>query len=325
MIDDLARAFWLATPGRGEIRDEPLPPPGPEDVVIRAEVSAISRGTETLVFQGRVPENQFAAMRCPFQVGDFPSPVKYGYASVGTVEQGPAVWRGRRVFCLHPHQDRYCVPIQAVVPVPDGVPSGRAALAANMETAVNALWDAPPPVGAHVAVVGAGVIGSLVAALAGRVAGADVQLIDVNPARRGVADAFGVEFARPEDAADGADLVFHASGAADGLTTALSLAGMEARVIELSWYGTDLVPAPLGEAFHSKRLTIAASQVGAVAPVQRPRWSRARRLALALDLLADSRYDALLTEESAFADLPSTLARLAGRPDGVLCHLVRYP
>lgn len=320
-----ASAYWLAAPGRGEIRSEPLASPGEGEVQVRAVVSAISRGTEALVFRGHVPESQFDAMRCPFQAGSFPAPVKYGYASVGTVAQGSADWRGRRIFCLHPHQDRYCVPLDAVVPVPDDVPSDRAALAANMETAVNALWDAPPPVGGHIAVVGAGVVGGLVAALAGQVAGARVQLVDIDPARRSLAEAFGLHFALPRDAETGADLVFHASGTATGLATALSLAGTEARIIELSWYGSEPVAAPLGDAFHARRLTLAASQVGTVAPLQRPRWSRARRLALALDLLRDSRYDALLTGESAFADLPATLARLADRPDGVLCHLVRYP
>ena len=319
-----ARAFWVAAPGRGELRRAPLAAPRAGELVVRAVASGISRGTESLVFAGRVPKSQYQAMRCPFQDGDFPAPVKYGYASVGVVEGGAAEWLGRRVFCLYPHQDRYVVPADAVLPVPDAVPDARAVLAANMETAVNGLWDAAPRLGDRIAVVGAGIVGALIAALAARLPGADVMLVDIDPARAALAAALGCRVALPENASGEFDLVIHASGSAGGLATALRLAAFEATVLEMSWYGDASVPAPLGEAFHAKRLILRSSQVGAVATAQRARWSHRRRLALALDLLADATFDRLITGESRFDDLPQVMARLASEPAGALCQVVRY-
>lgn len=319
-----ACAFWIAAPGRGELRRTPLVPPRSGEVLVRATASGISRGTESLVFAGGVPKSQHQAMRCPFQEGDFPAPVKYGYASVGVVEAGVAEWLGRRVFCLHPHQDRYVVPADAVLAIPEAVPNARAVLAANMETAVNGLWDAAPRLGDRIAVIGAGVVGALMAALAARLPGTSVELIDIDPARAALASALGCRFALPENASGDADLVIHASGHAAGLATALRLAGFEATVLEMSWYGDASVPVPLGEAFHAKRLMLRSSQVGAVATAQRARWTHRRRLALALDLLADPVFDRLITGESRFDDLPQVMARLAGEPAGTLCQVVRY-
>lgn len=319
-----ARAFWVLAPGQGALRREALPEPGPDEILVETRASGISRGTESLVFQGVVPKSQHQAMRAPHQAGEFTFPVKYGYSSVGIVVAGPAAWLGRRVFCLHPHQDRYVVPVRAVAPVPDGVPDARAVLGANMETAVNGLWDAAPRIGDRVAVVGAGVVGALAAALAARIPGATVELIDVNPAKAEVAAALGVAFALPEAAASAADLVIHASGTGEGLTLALGLAGFEAKVVDLSWYGDRPVAAPLGEAFHSRRLRLISSQVGAVATAQRARWDHRRRLALALDLLAEPRFDALLAPPVAFTDLPRVMAELAIRPGSTMCQVVSY-
>lgn len=320
-----ARSFWVTRPGEGEIRAELVPDePGDDAVLVRAVASGVSRGTESLVFNGRVPDNQRSAMRCPFQEGDFPGPVKYGYASVGVIEAGPSARLGERVFCLHPHQDLYVVPTQAAVAVPATVPDARAVLAANMETAVNGLWDAAPRIGDRVAVVGAGVIGGLCAALLQRLPGVQVELIDVSPSRAHLAEAIGVAFRTPEDATNNADIVIHASGTAEGLAAALSLAGFEALVLEMSWYGNQSVSAPLGEAFHSSRLTLRSSQVGAVAESRRARWDNSRRLALALRLLADERFDAFLSGESRFEQMPQTMPLLAEDKGGTLCHVIRY-
>jgi 2-desacetyl-2-hydroxyethyl bacteriochlorophyllide A dehydrogenase len=323
--DITARAFWTVAPGQGELRAETLAPPGPGEVLVRTLTSGISRGTEALVFQGRIPASQHAIMRCPFQSGDLPFPVKYGYASVGVVEAGLAELVGQRVFALYPHQDRYVLPAEAVLPVPDAVPTPRAVLAANMETALNGLWDAAPRLGDRISVIGAGVVGALAAALAARLPGTEVELIDIDPGRATLAEKLGVRFALPEAASPERDLVIHASGNPDGLARALGLAGFEATVLELSWYGDKPVPLPLGEAFHSRRLVLRSSQVGAVAPAQRPRWTYRRRLALALSLLEDPVFDALLTGETPFDDLPRTLARLAAAPGGTLCHRILYP
>ncbi|WP_284618667.1 zinc-dependent alcohol dehydrogenase [Aquabacterium humicola] len=321
-----ARACWLAEPGRAELRDEPLATPGDGDVLVRALHSGISRGTETLVFRGEVPASEHRRMRAPFQQGEFPGPVKYGYASVGVVEAGPAALLGRVVFCLHPHQTRYVVPADAVHPLPNGVPPARAVLAANLETAVNALWDAAPRIGDRIAVVGGGTLGALVAWLAARMPGCAVQLVDVQPARRALAERLGLGFALPDEAWGDADLVVHASGRGEGLATALRLAGFEATVLELSWYGTRPVAVPLGEAFHARRLRLQSSQVGHVAAAQRGRWDFRRRLALALSLLTDPALDALLGEPAPFDALPAVLARLAaGDEPDVLCQRIDYP
>jgi threonine dehydrogenase-like Zn-dependent dehydrogenase len=296
----------------------------PGELLIRARASAISRGTETLVFRGEVPQSEWSRMRCPFQEGDFPAPVKYGYAVAGIIEDGPAERRGARVFCLHPHQDRFIVPQDAVVAVPDDIPDRRATLAANMETAVNGLWDGMPGPGDRIAVVGAGVVGSLIAALAARLPGAEVELIDIDPRRAALAAALGCRFAAPRQALGEADLVIHASGLPEGLATALVIAGFEARVVEMSWYGSRIAPLALGGAFHSRRLTLRSSQVGEVPPGRRARWSRRRRLMLALALLRDPVFDLLLSGETEFAALPELMPRLAASPAGVLCHTVRY-
>jgi threonine dehydrogenase-like Zn-dependent dehydrogenase len=319
-----ARAFWLAEPGRGEIRPVDLPDPGPDDVLVRAVATGVSRGTETLVFRGQVPPSQYAAMRAPFQDGTFPAPVKYGYLAVGVVEEGPADLRGRTVFCLHPHQDRWVVPASAAVPVPDGVPPERAVLAGTVETAVNALWDAAPRVGDRIAVIGAGMVGGAVAAVVAGLPGARVQLVDVNPRRAALADSLGVSFASPDGAEADCDLVVHASATSAGLARGLELLGEEGELVELSWYGDREVAVPLGEGFHSRRLTIRGSQVSRVAPARGVRRGYADRMAVALDLLADPRFDALLTGRSRFTDLPAVLPRLASGEMDAVCHLITY-
>jgi len=318
-----ARAFWVLRPGVGALQNETLPAPGPDEVLMRTRISGISRGTETLVFTGQVPPAEYQRMRAPFQQGNFPGPVKYGYIAVGDVEVGPASLAGRPVFVLHPHQTRFVVPASSVTVIPDAVPPARAVLTANMETALNVVWDACPRPGDRVAVVGAGVVGCLVAYLIGRIPGCTVELIDPLPSRAAVARALGVQSATPESATPDADLVIHASGSPAGLTRALQLAGLEATVVEASWYGTRRVEVPLGEAFHSRRLRLVSSQVGMIAPAQRTRWSYARRLSLALALLADATLDVLISGESPFDALPDTLVQLSAAP-GALCHRVRY-
>ncbi|MFJ3492649.1 zinc-binding alcohol dehydrogenase [Streptomyces sp. NPDC086091] len=318
-----ARAFWTAAPGRGEIRETDLAAPADGEVLVRSLYSGISRGTETLVFRGGVPASQHTAMRGPFQEGDFPAPVKYGYLNVGEVEEGPKELVGRTVFSLYPHQTRFVVPASAVTVVPDTVPAARAVLAGTVETAVNALWDAAPLVGDRIAVVGGGMVGCSVAALLRRFPGVRLQLVDADPARATTAEALGIGFALPEDALGDCDLVVHASATEQGLARSLDLLRPEGTVLELSWYGDRAVALPLGEAFHSRRLVLRSSQVGTVSP-RRANRTYGDRLALALELLADPTLDALVTGESAFEDLPEVMPRLASGDIPALCHRVRY-
>jgi NADPH:quinone reductase-like Zn-dependent oxidoreductase len=319
-----AHALWYVGEGRAEMRPEKGPSPASGEVQVRALYGAISRGTERLVFFGRVPESEYERMRAPFQGGSFPFPVKYGYINVGRVENGPRELMGRTVFALYPHQDLFSVPADAIVPVPDHVPPQRAVLAANMETALNAIWDARPGPADRIAVVGAGVVGALAARLCARIPGTHVTLVDIESRRTDIARALGVEFALPDAAPEGCDLVIHASASAAGLKTALRLAGLEAPVVELSWYGAGEVPVALGGAFHSRRLRLVSSQVGHVATSHRARWDFSRRRAAALALLDDPALDCLIAPAIAFHDLPARLPEILGPTSGALCQLIRY-
>lgn len=325
VLSDEALAFWLVQPGEGALRAETLAPLAAGQVEVHTLFSGISRGTEALVFRGEIPETEYERMRAPFQAGDFPAPVKYGYISVGCVEASDdADLIGQQVFCLYPHQDRYRVPASAVHRLPAELPAGRAILAAQMETAINGLWDAEPSLGDRITVVGGGAVGCLCAWLASRMPGCEVELVDINPQRAETAAALGLSFSDPATARSDADLVIHASGTADGLTTALALAAVEAKVLELSWFGSQAVSLPLGEAFHQRRLTLRSSQVGSLPLGQRARWDHRRRLQLALSLLSDPVLDALITGEDSFANLPTVMADLAKAPGHTLMHRIRY-
>ncbi len=312
-----AQACWTVEPGHAEIREESLPPLADGEVRVRTLHTGVSRGTEGLVFRGEVPASEWQRMRAPFQQDDFPGPVKYGYVNVGVVEAGPSDLLGRTVFCLYPHQTVYQVPASAVIPLPAGVPAARAVLAANLETAINALWDASPRLGDRIAVVGGGTLGLL--------PGCEVQVVDTEAGRADVARALGAGFSLPDSARADADLVVHTSGQGAGLATALRLAAFEATVLELSWYGTRAISVPLGEAFHSQRLTLKSSQVGHVATPQRGLWSHRRRLELALSLLTDPALDRLITHSAPFHELPAVLERLSTGAADTLCHRIDYP
>lgn len=320
-----SRSYWTTRPGHGEIRTASLPDPGPGQARVRTICSGISRGTESLVHAGTVPERVRGLMAAPFQEGEFPGPVKYGYLSVGLVEAGPDELLGRRVFCLHPHADAYVVPAEALTLVPDDVPSHRAVLAGAAETALNALWDGAPRFGDRVAVVGAGMIGGALAALLRRFPLASLQLVDPDPGRAALAHALGVDLVTPDAAVGECDLVFHCSATAEGLARGLELLGDEAELVELSWYGDDTPAVPLGADFHARRLAIRASQVGAVSPARRARRSTADRLATALRTLSDPAFDALLTGPVEFDDLPAAMADVASGRVAALCHVVTYP
>jgi NADPH:quinone reductase-like Zn-dependent oxidoreductase len=325
--ENVARALWIEQAGVAGLRAETLRAPGPGEALVATLWSAISRGTERLVFEGRVPPSEYARMRAPMQAGEFTFPVKYGYCAVGVVEEGPADWRGRTVFCLHPHQDRFVASLDWLRPAPATTPPRRATLAANMETALNVVWDSGAAPGDRIAVIGAGVLGLLIAALAARLPGAEVVVIDIDAARRPVAENFGARFTTPdaiEPETIQADVVFHTSATAAGLALALACAGFEGAIVEASWFG-DAAPAiPLGGAFHANRLRLISSQVGHVAGSHRPRWPHARRLDKALALLDDPRFDALFTREVAFDDLPRALPALLAPGAPGLGVVVRY-
>jgi len=312
-----ARAFWTLAPGRGEIRSETLSPPSTNNVLhVRTLATGVSRGTEALVFAGRVPPSQYQAMRAPLMAGEFPFPVKYGYSAVGLTEHG------KRAFVLHPHQDKFVAPAAMCIAIPDSVPTHRAVLAANMETALNLLWDAAPLAAERMLVIGAGVVGLLTASLLARIPAARVTVIDIDRTRESLARRFGCDFVEPQAAPHDQDLIVHSSASEAGLRLALECAAFEARIIEASWFGDTTPSLPLGEAFHARRLRVIATQVGAVAPPMRGKRSHAERLSLALELLADPRYDALLEGPTRFEDMPNAMPRILA--PGGLCHVITY-
>lgn len=321
----IGRSLWYVREGVVEIRAAPLDPVREQQARVRTLWSGISRGTERLVLHGKVGPSEWERMRAPLQQGNFPFPVKYGYCAAGIVEDGPAELRGKPVFCLHPHQDLFVAPVSALVPIPPGVPARRAVLAANMETALNGHWDAGSGPGDRIVVVGAGVLGLLVAHLAAAIRGTDVTVVDVVPDRRAIAEALGARFALPAEVPGDADIVFHTSASAGGLATAIGAAGLEAAIVDLSWYGSEAVPAPLGGAFHSRRLRLVSSQVGHVSPSRRPRWSPRRRLEMALALLHDPALDRLVAEEIAFEEAPRLLPQVLAPGFAGLAPVIRYP
>ena len=310
------QAFWTIAPGAGELRYEQLVEPPAGHDLVRTLASSVSRGTEALVFEGRVPPSQYEAMRAPLMDGQFPFPVKYGYAAVGRRTDGS------RVFVLHPHQDVFVAPEAMCIAIPDSVPTHRAVLAANMETALNLLWDAAPLAGERILVIGAGVVGLLAASLLARVPATQVTVIDLLPSRSAIVEAFGCRFATPDQAPGDQELIVHSSASEVGLHLALACAGFEARIIEASWFGVAAPSVPLGEAFHARRLRLMATQVGAVASPMRGRRSHTDRLSMALELLTNPIYDALLEGPTRFADLPSAMPKILA--PGGLCHVVRY-
>ena len=322
-MTDTINALWYTAPGQVALRSANTAAVGAGDVRVAARFSGISRGTERLVFAGRVPASEHHRMRCPHQEGDFPFPVKYGYALVGVVEQGPAARVGQNVFLLHPHQTHATVPAEAVHVLPPHLPLRRAALTANMETALNVIWDSGAGPGDRILVVGGGVLGLLIAGLLADMPGAEVTVTDIDPTRAAIATKLGAAFALPANAPGDQDVVIHTSSTAAGLTTALGAAGMEATVVEASWYGDAAIAAPLGEAFHARRLRLISSQVGALPPSRQPRWTYTRRIGKALELLCDDKYDALITGEIAFADAPAELPEVFTNPAGLMTVL-RY-
>lgn len=320
-----ATAYWTTAKEHGELRPEELPAPGPDEALVRTLYTGISKGTEMVVHAGAVPPRVAEQMRAPHQEGQFPGPVKFGYLSVGVVEEGPDGWAGQRVFCLNPHQDRYVVPVSSLTKIPDDVPSRRAVLTGTVETAINALWEAGPRLGDRVAVVGAGLVGGMVATLLRTFPLQRLQLVDLDAGRKKLADTLGVDFTHPDDALADCDIVFHCSASQEGLERSLQLVGDEGDVIEMSWYANRVVTLPLGEDFHARRLSIRASQVGVVARARRHRRTSADRLDLAVSLLKDPVFDAFLTGTSQFAELPNVVQDLAHGNLDALCHVIEYP
>ncbi|ETW95423.1 MAG: hypothetical protein ETSY1_30715 [Candidatus Entotheonella factor] len=319
-----ASALWFPAQEEAAIQPEPLPEVTDGWCEIHTQFSALSPGTERLVYTAGVPPELADHMQCPYMGGAFTFPVKYGYSLVGTVSAGPAPWLGQTVHVLHPHQDRCVVRCEDTYAFPSDVPPGRATLASNLETAVNVLWDAQAALGERVLVVGFGIVGSLVARLLSFIPGVQLEVVDAAPAKQRLAQDMGFRSPLIEDLEPTFDLAIHASASSGGLQVALDHVGFEGRVVELSWYGTRPVTVQLGGTFHNQRKRIVSSQVSTIAPAQRPRWDNQRRKALVFDLLRRPEFDAHITHTVAFRDLPQVFQRLAQPPTEGLAYLVDY-
>ncbi len=324
-----ATALWSSGQHTAALQSDPLASPEPGQVLVMALHSAISRGTESLVYAGGVPESVGDSMRAPFQQGNFAGPVKYGYLSVGVVtavgDDHDRHLLARRVFCLYPHQDRYVVPREALTLVPDGVPSARAALAGVLEVAINVIWDTAPAFGDRIAVIGCGLVGASVAMVLSQFPLQRFTLVDPAPRSESLAQSLGASWATPGNLIGEFDIVIHCSGTQEGLALGLSALAYEGEIIEASWFGQNSPDVPLGHDFHAKRLSIRCSQVSSVAAGNRARRTRADRMALAMEQLHRPIYDDLITGRSPFDQLPHTLAEVsAGLRPGWL-EVIDYP
>jgi len=318
----MAAAVWFARARSVELRTEELADPGPDEVRVRAALSAISHGTEMLVYRGEVDAD--LALDLPTLAGGYGFPLKYGYASVGhTVAIGRDV-RGLRegdlVFALHPHQDEYVVRESLVRRLPDRTAPEQGVFLANLETAVNVVFDAKPRLGEVVAVFGQGVVGLLVTQLLCR-SGARVIAVEPSALRRSFAERCGADaaiapgdesFLRTFTSGRGADIAIDASGSPSALQQAIDSVAIEGTVVVCSWYGDKPVPLDLGGRFHRGRVRLVSSQVGRIDPALAPRWDRERRLELATDLLRELVLADLITHRIPFAQAAEAYALLDG-------------
>lgn len=316
-----AHGLWLVDKRKYQILPVPLPNgTNKSDIVLKMRVSGVSRGTERLVFNAQVPETEYERMRAPRQTGHFPYPVLYGYCAVADIIDGPAALIGRSAFCLNPHQDYFTAPLEALTFLPETLPARRAVLLANMETALNGIWDSGISAGDKVTVIGAGVIGLLIGFLASRIPATTITVIDTQD-RSKLAGLFGCQFETTPQQGLEADVVFHCSASDSGLQTAFACAGMDSAIVEMSWYGNKSLTLNLGGAFHSKRLRLIGSQVGQIPATHKARWTYQRRMDRALALLDDPRLDELLTHAIAFTDAPQALPSLLDDPAALAISL----
>lgn len=316
--------WWIDAPGRGSLRPTDLRAPGAGDLVLRAHGTGVSPGTERLVGLGRVPATMDTTMAVPGMQGSFGLPLLYGYSFVGSVVDGPRA--GERVFTMHPHTTHAVVQAAACVPLPADVPDARATLVPNLETAVNATWDAEIAVGERVVVVGGGAVGLLTTFALATLAGTRATLVETDPARRALAARLPwlhTVVAPDELPRDTFACALHTSGSEAGLQLAIDATGFEGRVLDLAWYGDRAVALRLGASFHHRRKTLRASQVGTVARSHRAA-GRAARTTTVLELLRDARLDALLAPAVPFAAAPALFAALYRGEPTTPCPVVGY-
>jgi len=309
-----------------ELRSESVPPPGPGEVRIKTIASAISHGTEMLVYRGEVPAD--LALDLPTLAGSYSFPIKYGYASVGRVlDSGAESFSpGDLVFVHHPHQDTFVVPAELPVPLPEGLDPAAGLFFANVETALNVVHDAPLRLGETALVFGQGVVGLLITQLLELAGAGRVLVVDPVKKRRDQALEVGADeaFEPGGDLPDlilestegrGADLAVEVSSSGAALQAAIDAVAAEGTVVVASWYGTKPVALSLGGHFHRGRVRLRSSQVGGMNPELCSRWDRARRAEAVLRLLPRLRPERLVSHRIPFEDAPQAYRLVDERPD----------
>jgi 2-desacetyl-2-hydroxyethyl bacteriochlorophyllide A dehydrogenase len=324
---------WFPRARSVELREERVEGPGPGEIRVRALLSALSHGTERLVYRGEV--DRHLALDLPSLAGGYGFPVKFGYASVGRVTAVgadiDAISEGDLVFALHPHQTEYVVSASLAHRLPADTRPEAGVFLANVDTAFNVLLDARARPQEVAIVFGQGVVGLLITQLLRR-AGLRVIAIEPAPIRRAMSGRCGavaitpaqIEVIREMTAGRGADLAIDASGNPNALQQAIDAVAVEGRIIVCSWYGAKRVSLDLGGNFHRGRLTIRSSQVGGIDPALAPRWDRARRLAAATDLLDDLILADLITHRIAFARAAEAYKLLDERADETIQVVLTY-
>jgi 2-desacetyl-2-hydroxyethyl bacteriochlorophyllide A dehydrogenase len=342
----IATAVWFPRRRAVELREEEVPSVGPDEIRVRTLASGISQGTEMLVYRGDVDSG--LALDLPTLSGSFALPIKYGYASVGQIEeagsqigledsrfQGQRIKEGDLVFVHHPHQTEFVVPASMAVVLPETLDPECGVFFANAETALNVVLDAHPRLGDRIVIFGQGVVGLLITQMT-RLAGAR-PIIAVEPAKKRqelsrLAGADAVldpqenlgEQVRDLTDGIGADIVIEASGNPEALTQALDCAATQGMVVVCSWYGTKSVSVPLGGHFHRGRLRIVSSQIGMLDPGIQPRWSRDRRASTARDLLEQLELLPLITHRIPFADAAEAYRIVDEHPDDAVQVVLTY-
>lgn len=337
-------SLYFTAPREVRIRSERVDPPGAGEILVASRLSAVSAGTELLLYRNQFPPDLLLDETIPALQRPFSYPMKYGYAVVGQVlEAGAGVdraWIGRRVFGFHPHESHFLASPEHVVPLPEGLPAEDAVLLPSMETAVNFLMDGRPVIGERVAIFGQGVVGLMTTALLARLPLSSLVTLDRHPLRRETSVALGARLAVDPAAPDalarvqraleggsshgGADLVYEVSGNPEALNQAIAVGGFGARIVVGSWYGQKRSPIHLGGRFHRSRMHLVSSQVSTLQPAGSGAWTKARRLGVALEMIDLLRPSTLITHGYPFEQAEDLYAMLDREEGDVIQAVLVY-
>jgi 2-desacetyl-2-hydroxyethyl bacteriochlorophyllide A dehydrogenase len=326
----LRRSLYFTAPHTIDVREEPLPALAAGQVLAQTLCSAISPGTEMLVYRGQVPTEMAVDETIAALGGQFRFPLKYGYSAVGRVlELGPGVdsaWQGRTVFAFNPHESHVIADIAQLFPLPDDVDAETALFLPNMETAVNFLLDGAPLIGERVAVLGQGVVGLLTTALLARCPLANLTTFDHYPLRRETSLALGAHVSLSPESSPAlqADLTYELSGSPAALDAAIALTGFDGRIVVGSWYGQKRAALDLGGRFHRSRIRLISSQVSTLTPALSGRWDKARRLQVAWAMLRAVRPGRLITHRVPLAAAAEAYTLIDQHPEACLQVLLTY-